>query len=807
VLTAARVSGDDFDFDVDSFEEESDPLQASIDELNPPQAEAASHVDGPLVVFAGAGSGKTRVITYRIANLLAVHRVPPYRVLAVTFTNKAAGEMRHRLESLVGPELARDLWVGTFHATCARLLRRHHEAAGLGKSFVVYDDADQRAVMNRVFKALGIDDKRYPLRQVLGRIHKEKQEGVTAAEFVPGGFVDDVVARCFHAYEAHLAQANAVDFDDLLLRVLRLLENPTSEAGEELRRKFRYVLVDEFQDVNQVQYRLVRAFAAATRNLCVVGDDDQSIYRWRGADVRIVRNFSRDFEGTKVVKLEQNYRSTGNVVAAALGVIGRARDRIPKELWTQNSPGRPVSVVQTASERDEAAFVAEQVRALVRDDVSPSQIAVFYRVHAQSRVLEEVMRAERLPYQVIGGTKFFDRAEVKDLLSYLRLVDNPQSDVDLLRVINVPPRKIGATTVEKIVAEADRTGRPLTETIPAVLETNIVGSAGKKALASFVKLVDSLRARAATAPPSELARDLVTESGYRDWLVADDSAESDARLQNLEELVGSIAEYEAEIAAAGELPTLSGYLERVSLTAMTDELKDQPKISMMTVHAAKGLEFDFVFITGMEEDTFPFRSQDPSRDDDDEEERRLAYVAITRARTQLWVTHAERRSIFGTTRYGLPSRFIADMPRAAVQHDKTEASQSSEGRFIDREGWAFGPRRDDGRPAAPKLAWSRPTPEPRQAGERFVEAEDETSSSSFGRRRQVELDPAELPEHTTPATKLPPGSIGRGTRVAHKSFGVGVVLELDEGDDPTATVRFTGWTPKRIKLRFLHVAE
>ena len=393
--------------------------------LNEPQMAAAAHIDGPMVVFAGAGSGKTRVITYRIANLLATCNVPPYKLLAVTFTNKAAGEMKRRLERLVGADLVRDLWVGTFHSVCARLLRRYHDAAGLTRSFVIYDDDDQRAVMNRVFKELAIDDKRFPPRQVLGRIHKEKQEGITAAEFEPRDHAERVIAQCFSEYEKRLATANAVDFDDLLLKVLRILEDPKSAPGADLRRRFQHVLVDEFQDVNSVQYRLVRAFSAEHGNLFVVGDDDQSIYRWRGADVRIVRNFKRDMRGARIVKLEQNYRSSSNIVNAALAVIRSAKDREPKELFTENPPGALVLVVAAATERDEAAFVVERVRELAEADVELSEIAIFYRMHAQSRVLEEVLRAERIAYQVVGGVRFFERAEVKDLIAYLRVLSNP----------------------------------------------------------------------------------------------------------------------------------------------------------------------------------------------------------------------------------------------------------------------------------------------------------------------------------------------------------------------------------------------
>ncbi len=788
---------------------EDDDAPVSLAELNEPQAEAAAHVDGPLVVFAGAGSGKTRVITYRIANLVAVHHVAPYRVLAVTFTNKAAGEMKRRLEGLIGFELTRDLWVGTFHAMAARLLRRYHEAAGLRRGFLIYDDSDQKSIMNRVYKEFGIDDKRYPQRQVLGRIHKEKQEGTSAEDFIPGSYMDDVVARCFAAYDRRLDEANAVDFDDLLLKILRIVEDKTSPIGEELRRRFHHVLVDEFQDVNRVQYRIVRALSAERRNLCVVGDDDQSIYRWRGADVTIVRNFRSDHPDAQIVKLEQNYRSSHNIVTAALGVIKPAKDREPKDLWTENAPGLPVRVVATASERDEAAFVAARVRELVDGGVSPSSIAVFYRIHAQSRVLEEVMRSERIAYQVVGGMRFFERAEVKDLLSYLRLVENPKSDVDLIRVINVPSRKIGDITVDKLMRVANANGESLLEAIPRLVQTSDIGPQPKKALARFHALVEELRSHASTASPSEVAEEVLELSGYRKMLEDDESAEAEGRLQNLNELIGSIGEFEEEVAAAGEIPTLAGYLERITLSSTVDELKDAPRVVLMTVHAAKGLEFSHVMLTGAEEDMFPFRSQDPNREGDLEEERRLAYVAVTRAREELVITYAERRAIFGTTRFGTPSRFIADMPALVLSRETTDTLKASAGRFIDRDGWA--PRGGAGETAAPtrpRLAWSaatmkeqaRPTSRgdrapPPQPGERYVEREDGPQSYEEGMgglRRRAPIQKAEA------SLQLVVGS-----RVEHATFGAGVVQSVDEGDDPTATVRFVGWSPKRIKARFL----
>ena len=762
-----------------------------LEDLNPAQAEAVREVSGPMVVFAGAGSGKTRVITYRIATLLAVHRVPPYRVLAVTFTNKAAGEMKKRLTRLVGEDLARDLWVGTFHATCARILRRHFEAAGLARNFVVYDDDDGRAVMRRIYKELKIDDKRFPARATLGRIRKEKQEGNLPKDFIPGDPFERVVLEAFEAYERHLASANAVDFDDLLLRVLFLVEDAKSTVGADLRGRFRHVLVDEFQDVNRVQYRIVRALSSEYRNLCVVGDDDQSIYRWRGADVTIVRNFRRDYPDAQIVKLEQNYRSTGSVVTAALGVIKPAKDREPKELFTENDAGEPVTIVAASTERDEAAFVVERITALLSQGAPADEIAVFYRTHAQSRVLEELMRAERVPHQVIGGFRFFERAEVKDLLAYLRVITNPQSDVDLLRIVNVPARGIGDTTIERLTAVATERGSTLFDAIPALVASGRIKGPPKKSLADLHRLLSGLVKTAATGSPFEVALEVLEASGYREWLEREQTAESEARILNMGELLNAVKEHEDEMSAAGEIASLGTFLERVTLSAAADELKDQPKVALMTIHAAKGLEFEHVFLTGMEEDTFPLKSLDPEGRCDLEEERRLAYVAITRARTRLYISHVQMRTLYGNVRYASPSRFIADLPKEVLQQEVTTQMRTSLRRSIDT-GYVGG-MSERVVTAAPRLAWSRDT-EPRtagpvvtrQAGERFVEREDEPARrSGFA------------------GASLQSSGLVSGSRVAHRSFGLGVVVEVDDSSDPTATVRFEGWGQKRVKVRFL----
>lgn len=744
-------------------------------ELNDAQRTAVLHAKGPLIVFAGAGSGKTRVITYRIANLLAEHAVQPYRILAVTFTNKAAQEMRARLASLAGEGLTRDLWVGTFHSTCARLLRRYHGEVGLERDFVIYDDSDQKAVMNRVLRELGLSDRAYPPKLVLSRIMRQKREGLGPADVAIDRGFDEVTRDAYAGYQAALRRSNAVDFEDLILHVLRIAESRTSTAGEELRARFRHVLVDEFQDTNAVQYRLVRSLSTADRNLCVVGDDDQSIYSWRGADVRNILGFRQDFPDAEVVKLEQNYRSTRNIVAAALGIIKSAAGREPKNLWSASPPGDTVRVRRVADEREEAAHVVETVKTELMRGVPANDIAIFYRVHAQSRVLEEALRAENLPYQIVGGMKFFERAEVKNLLSYLRLVDNPQSDADFLRIVNVPARGIGDKTLEGLIQQASTHGTSLFGAIPGVLTGAFMKPAAKKKLHAFQTLLTDLRKEAKALSAHELASRVLEETGYREELRKDDTAESDARLENLEELVGSIAEYEEDAAEAGEAPTLSGYLERVALVSDVDAMKDAPSVTLMTVHSAKGLEFRTVLLTGMEEETFPYKGLDEGRSDELDEERRLAYVAVTRARERLFVLHASVRTLFGRTQYLAPSRFLADIPSDVVTREGAPSGFSS--RFSSGRPERF---QDDGLLFGGVPRTQSPT-RPLSPGERVVDydAFDDVAAEDA-------------------ATAVRPGA-----RVFHKRFGKGVVRSVEDGVPPVVVAHFPGFGARKVRADYL----
>jgi len=726
-------------------------------ELNEPQMQAVTHTEGPLLVFAGAGSGKTRTIIYRIANLLA-SGVAPYRILAVTFTNKAAGEMKTRLSALAGPDVTRDLWIGTFHSVCAKLLRRYSEEVGLKRNFVIYDDSDQKAVLTRAVRELNLSEQEYPAKLLSSLISKEKREGRGPNEVKGDAGFNDALPEIYQRYQKALTLANAVDFDDLLWHMARIAENPDSAGGEELRNRFLYVLVDEFQDTNLIQYRLIRALSARRRNLCVVGDDDQSIYRWRGADVRLIRSFRRDFSDAVVIKLEQNYRSTGNIVKAALGVIEPAYEREPKKLWTAHEPGEKVRVRLVKDEREEASFVVRTIKSELARGVAADEMAVFYRVHAQSRTLEEAFRSANMPYQIIGGMKFFERAEVKDLLAYLRLILNPMSDTDLQRVINVPARGIGNKTVEHLLDVASENAMSAYDAIDSVVREAELGSAARKKLAAFKALLEGLREEAKGLSPHALAGRVLEVTGYRDLLIKDDTAESDARLGNLEEMVGSIAEYEQELADSGEqeAATLEGYLERVSLVNATDSLEGTPTVSLMTVHSAKGLEFRTVFLTGMEEEIFPYSRVSHEEPEEIDEERRLAYVAITRARERLHILHAATRTLFGKTRYSSPSRFLRDLPEDTVIREGT--------------GWAATP-------------YVNPYSAPRAAslavGTRVVERE---------------IDDGEVGE----GVQVRPGS-----RVYHKQFGEGVVERVEFGSAPTVVAKFKEHGTRRIHAKFL----
>jgi len=658
-----------------------------VKELNEPQRAAVTHIRGPLLVLAGAGSGKTRVITYRIAHILdsGVH---PSEILALTFTNKAAREMRERAETLVGSH-ARGLLIGTFHAICARLLRQYGSAIGLSSAFTIYDTGDQRTLVKRVLRDLSIPERLLGPKDVLSHLDRAKNAGITAARYEGDDFVSDLVAKVYPRYERALREADAVDFGNLLLRTLELLEEHR-EVRELLAKRFHHVLVDEFQDTNHVQYKLVRLLSGHHGNLCVVGDDDQSIYGWRGADVRNILDFERDHPRAEAVKLEQNYRSTQKILDAANAVISKLLGRKQKRLWTNLGAGEKIVLQSCSDERHEAQQLAETVHKLrVTSDLTFSDFAIFYRTHAQSRVIEEALRKVGIPHAVVGGVRFYDRAEIKDLLAYLRLAANSADDVSFLRIVNTPPRGIGKSTIQTVVDYASNAHVTLIEAAQRCARGEGLTTPLKKAprtkLNAFCELIADLAQNINTLPPSELAQVTLERSGYLERLAADDSVEAETRTENLTEVLSSLQDYERQ----AEEPTLHGFLEQVALQSEADTYDEETgTVTLMTVHSAKGLEFPVVFLVGLEDGVFPHQRSlnDPERM---EEERRLAYVAITRARQRLFLSYAQRRQIYGQTDVNPPSIFLSDIPEKLLDR-RGRAPRGMEPQFGGLRG--LGPR-------------------------------------------------------------------------------------------------------------------
>jgi DNA helicase-2/ATP-dependent DNA helicase PcrA len=641
--------------------------------LNPAQRAAVDHRGGPLLVLAGAGTGKTRVICHRVASLLD-EGIPPWRILAVTFTNRAAAQMRERIDRLCeGRDDVHELWVGTFHSICARILRRHGEAVGLSPRFSIYDTADQRSVLKRVLEELRVSDKQYTPSGVLGHIDRAKNQGLGPEEIAQLGLpapVERVVGMAWVEYQKRLLAADAVDFGDLLMhavRALRTAVKPSSgQLGDldpiyRLTTRFKHVVVDEFQDTNPVQAELVDRLSRRAE-LCVVGDDDQAIYGWRGAQVDQILSFADRHEGTETIRLEQNYRSTMNVLRCADAVIRKNRGRLGKTLWSEKGVGDPVRVWRLESERDEARLVASEIRRAVDDGADPEEIAIFYRTHAQSRVIEDEVRRAGLGCRIVGGVAFYERQEVKDALAYLHVLRNPSSDAHVLRILNRPARGIGKTTIARLAERAGALGQPLWAALQDPAAAGLKSGPVRR-VAAFVEIIVGLQRDMERLSLDELLTQLIDATGYREMLAADDTDEGRTRLENLQELHGNVVEFLRDRPKG----TLDEFLELVSLAGGERAEGDASRaITLMTIHTAKGLEFERVYLTGMEERVFPHaRVLDDERQL--EEERRLAYVALTRAKQHLTLTMAARRMIFGQTQVGQPSRFVLDLPRGATE--------------------------------------------------------------------------------------------------------------------------------------------
>jgi DNA helicase-2/ATP-dependent DNA helicase PcrA len=730
--------------------------------LNPPQKEAVLHGEGPLLILAGAGSGKTRVIVHRIVHLIRERGVPPWQILAVTFTNKAAGEMRQRVESMLeGGEVP---LISTFHSACARILRRDIHLLGYDRNFAIYDDRDAEKLLKEIVSEFNLDEKRYPAKMFAAAIDECKNAGQRPDELSSGDFQQQKIARVYAAYQERLKKCNALDFGDLMMLTVRLFETEP-EVLEDYRDRYRWILVDEYQDTNPIQYRLIRLLSGERRNLCVVGDDDQSIYRWRGADIRNILDFEKDFPGVKVVKLEQNYRSTRTILTAAGQVVAKNRGRKEKTLWTENPGGDPIIYRQMENEREEGRFVCREIERHQRTG-RLSDVAVFYRTNAQSRVVEDALVADGIPYHMVGGMRFYERMEIKDILAYLKLLVNPADEVALRRIINTPPRGIGYATVDKVAGIAAPRGLTLYGALGEAARGSQLAAGPKGKVAGFVRLMEGFAKDVAAGSLAELASRIIRETGYAQRLQEERSDEADERLANLQELISALEEFER----TSEERSLSAFLEQVALISDLERGEQgQDSITLMTLHSAKGLEYPVVFMIGMEERLFPHvRSlDDPAQM---EEERRLCYVGMTRARERLFLSNARRRRIFGQDQHNPPSRFIRDIPRE----------------FLDIEdeyqpGFLFGGFRSGGQEPETGM----PVPSPHSLAAVFdLQAE-------AAHDNEVRIVPDESDE------------VHIGMRVRHGKFGVGTVRKIEGvGNEQKVIVWFNSIGPKKLLVRF-----
>ena len=636
--------------------------------LNPVQREAVVHTEGPLLVVAGAGSGKTRVLTHRVAHLITAVGVKPNEILAITFTNKAAGEMRERLTTMLGP-VARAIWILTFHAACGRILRSEAERLGYRSNFTIYDTQDQQRLVKQCLEELEKDPKRFVPRGIHAQISNAKNQLVTPQRYAEqvASFYDQTVAEVYALYQRRLAASNAVDFDDMLMLTVQILES-FPDARKKWQHAFRYVLVDEYQDTNHAQYRLLQLLAEQHHNVCAVGDPDQSIYAFRGADIRNILEFERDFPETRTIALEQNYRSTNAILEAANAVIAHNSERKEKRLWSELGEGDPVRVIEVEDEHAEARYVAAQIAALVDEGYAGDEIAVFYRMNAQSRVLEQTLRLSQIGYQVIGGPRFYERAEVKDAIAYLQVLDNPADAVSLLRIANKPKRGIGDTTLARLATYADAEGLTLFEALERPQEAGLA-TAAVKAVTGLRNLLDSLRSATQELEVPELLQAVYDRTGMIEAFEAERTIEARGRVENLEAFVDGAREYAQTVAE----PTLSGFLQEISLYSDQDALAaNESRVTLMTIHNAKGLEFRAVFLVGVEEEIFP--SSRSIEEQGIEEERRLFYVGLTRAQERLTLTHASSRLLWGRTNANLPSRFLDELPDRHVHRERLRRS-------------------------------------------------------------------------------------------------------------------------------------
>lgn len=763
------------------------------DKLNEPQREAVYHTDGPLLILAGAGSGKTRVLTHRIAYLIGERGVNPWNILAITFTNKAAEEMRQRVDKLVGFG-AESVWVSTFHSACVRILRRFIDRLGYENHFTIYDTDDQKTLIKEVCRKVDVDTKVFKERSLLSAISSAKNEMILPDEFelnAGGDFAKMKIAKVYREYEAQMRANNALDFDDLLVKTVQLLQTQP-DVLESYQERFRYIMVDEYQDTNTVQFQLVSLLAGKYKNLCVVGDDDQSIYKFRGANIRNILDFEHEFPDAKVIKLEQNYRSTGNILNAANSVIANNRGRKEKSLWTENGEGELIRLRQFDTAFDEADFIGEDIKNAVRQGGSYNDSAVLYRTNAQSRLLEEKFIAMNIPYKIVGGVNFYARREIKDLLAYLKTIDNGRDDVAVRRIINVPKRGIGLTTINRIQESATERGIGFYE---ALLAPGLIAGVGRSAtkLDSFAALIEYFKTLAEEMNITDLLQEVIEKTGYIESLENEDKEEAKTRKENIDELISKAATYEESCQDKDEKATLSGFLEEVALVADIDSLdEDQEYVVLMTLHSAKGLEFPRVYLAGMEDGLFPgYMSINAGDREELEEERRLCYVGITRAEQELTLTSARRRMVHGETQYNPMSRFVKEIPRELLDTGNKKFTQETE---MPAQQNTYARAREAFRAQAFAGALGGMTPVKNQGVGKPLTGSQALASLQKG-------------------SQLAAGGNGPlgyevGDRVRHVKFGEGTVTDIKEGGrDHEVTIEFDSVGTRKMFAKFAKLVK
>lgn len=763
------------------------------DKLNEPQREAVYHTDGPLLILAGAGSGKTRVLTHRIAYLIGERGVNPWNILAITFTNKAAEEMRQRVDNLVGFG-AESVWVSTFHSACVRILRRFIDRLGYENHFTIYDTDDQKTLIKEVCRKVDVDTKVFKERSLLSAISSAKNEMILPDEFelnTGGDFAKMKIAKVYREYEAQMRANNALDFDDLLVKTVQLLQTQP-DVLESYQERFRYIMVDEYQDTNTVQFQLVSLLAGKYKNLCVVGDDDQSIYKFRGANIRNILDFEHEFPDAKVIKLEQNYRSTGNILNAANSVIANNRGRKEKSLWTENGEGELIRLRQFDTAFDEADFIGEDIKNAVRQGGSYNDSAVLYRTNAQSRLLEEKFIAMNIPYKIVGGVNFYARREIKDLLAYLKTIDNGRDDVAVRRIINVPKRGIGLTTINRIQESATERGIGFYE---ALLAPGLIAGVGRSAtkLDSFAALIEYFKTLAEEMNITDLLQEVIEKTGYIESLENEDKEEAKTRKENIDELISKAATYEESCQDKDEKATLSGFLEEVALVADIDSLdEDQEYVVLMTLHSAKGLEFPRVYLAGMEDGLFPgYMSINAGDREELEEERRLCYVGITRAEQELTLTSARRRMVHGETQYNPMSRFVKEIPRELLDTGNKKFTQETE---MPAQQNTYARAREAFRAQAFAGALGGMTPAKNQGVGKPLTGSQALASLQKG-------------------SQLAAGGNGPlgyevGDRVRHVKFGEGTVTDIKEGGrDHEVTIEFDSVGTRKMFAKFARLVK